>query len=77
MIITKLETGVFTAVHDGKRIGGIWSDQPAGGINQGTKRHYSARFYPHQDSEGLQFAGTLKECKTWLGDCVELMEAGA
>ena len=72
IIITKIETGIFRAdftnACQARTVGSIWADQPAGGIAQGSTRHYSARFQPSPDSDGFLYTGTLKACKKWLTD---------
>jgi hypothetical protein len=70
--ITKVETGTFRADFKNacqeRTIGCIWADQPAGGIAQGSARHYTARFQPSPDADGFTYTGTLRACKKWLTD---------
>lgn len=66
MNITRICTGIYTAEMNGKQVGSIFADQPAGGIAQG--RHYTARFQPNPEAEGLNFSGSLKACKQWLNN---------
>ena len=69
--ITRVETGIYTAEKNGRHIGSIFSDQPAGGIAQG--RHYTASFKPHPGAEGFSFCGSLKACKQWLTDMASVL----
>ena len=66
MIINRIDTGIYAAMHEGRQVGCISADQPAGGIAQGGPRHYSARFLPSPQSPGITYTGTLKACKLWL-----------
>ena len=66
LVITRVSTGIYTAEKNGKQVGSIFSDQPAGGIAQG--RHYTARFQLNPEAEGFNFSGSLKACKQWLND---------
>tara|TARA_R100001510_G_scaffold19318_1_gene16823 strand:+ start:5789 stop:6013 length:225 start_codon:yes stop_codon:yes gene_type:complete len=66
--ITRIWTGVYKAEKNGKQIGSIASDQPAGGIAQGGTRHYTACFQPNPKAEGFTFSGSLKACKQWIND---------
>jgi len=70
MIIERIETGLWTATHNGQTIGGIYTQDGDGCISQhvGGGRTYQASFRPNPEAEGLSFEGNLRACKKWLND---------
>ena len=72
--IKKLETGLFIALVDGNRVGGITTNHGDGAIAQhGARASYTATFAPVPSAEGFVFTGTLQACKKWLTNWMEVL----
>ena len=75
MDIVKLETGLWTATHNGERVGSIYTNDGDGAIAQHTGcRSYTAVFRPNPTAQGFNTTGTLKHCKKFLMDWSLLFE---